>query len=297
MGVPRAALRLLRKDDRSYRTARAKQEHDRLLVEFKARSPQLGLGDLSSYYWYHTVDLGNGVVTPGDYDYRGLLSNYAFPTDMRGMTVLDVGSATGFFAFEFEKRGATVVSVELPSLVDWDIPPVDKEAIVANLMKENHVSTLEDLDRVFVHGPFDVCHKALHSNVTRCYSRIYDLTPRKLGHGPFDVIFCGDILLHLFAPLAALAVLAPLCAGALIVAQGTPRLAPDEPLMSYQGGDARGRTDSRTWWLCNRLCLEQMLKRVGFAEVRQVGMLPLYPGRGGQWWMENQAVFHATKPK
>ena len=35
---------------------------------------------------------------------------FHFPDRMRGMTVLDAGSATGFFAFEFERRGARVVS-------------------------------------------------------------------------------------------------------------------------------------------------------------------------------------------
>jgi len=41
---------------------------------------------------------------------------FPFARGMRGMRVLDVGSATGLLAFEFEKRGASVVSVELPSL-------------------------------------------------------------------------------------------------------------------------------------------------------------------------------------
>jgi len=36
------------------------------------------------------------------YDFRQSLPCFQFPEDMRGMRVLDVGSATGFFAFEFE---------------------------------------------------------------------------------------------------------------------------------------------------------------------------------------------------
>ncbi len=52
-----------------------------------------------------------------------------FPENMSGMTVLDVGSATGFFAFEFERRGARVISVELPSLRDLDrFPGQDVES-------------------------------------------------------------------------------------------------------------------------------------------------------------------------
>src|SRR5882757_9480585 len=88
--------------------------------QFIARAEKLGLADAHRYYWYHTVDFGSGLITPGLYDYRETIAAFGFPEDMRGMTVLDVGSATGFFAFEFERRGARVISVELPSLRDLD---------------------------------------------------------------------------------------------------------------------------------------------------------------------------------
>src|SRR5437899_3009888 len=87
---------------------------------FEAGAVSAGLADASRYYWYHTVDVGGGLVTPGSYDYRETIGQFGFPENMSGMTVLDVGSATGFFAFEFERRGARVVSVELPSLRDLD---------------------------------------------------------------------------------------------------------------------------------------------------------------------------------
>src|ERR1700690_2219905 len=90
---------------------------------FTERAEQLGLAHADRYYWYHTIDLGDGLITPGMYDYRETISAFRFPEDMLGMTVLDVGSATGFFAFEFERRGARVVSVELPSLRDLDCFP------------------------------------------------------------------------------------------------------------------------------------------------------------------------------
>ena len=84
--------------------------------DFSGRITDLGLGDVSGFYWYHTIDLPHGLTTPGIYDFRETVRAFPFPADMRGMHVLDIGSATGFFAFEFEKRGAEVVSVELDSL-------------------------------------------------------------------------------------------------------------------------------------------------------------------------------------
>jgi hypothetical protein len=210
---------------------------------------------------------------------------------MRGMTVLDVGSATGFFAFEFERRGAEVVSVELPSIADWDMPQgPEREETLARLMRGHGVSSIEELTKVHLHGPFEVCRMALGSKVSRCYSRVYDLTAARLGHDAFDMIFAGDILLHTFSPLAALAALAPLCRDLLVVSQMLASGDAEKPLMLFTGGTR----DHRTWWHPNRRCLEQMLERVGFTSMELVGQhSPL--ARGGQWVVKNEAVFHARK--
>src|SRR5258708_4233384 len=97
-----------------------RREQVRRSRAFHEAALRRGYRDFEDLYWYHTVDLGDGLVTPGSYDYRDALPRFGFPEDMRGMSVLDVGSATGFFAFEFERRGADVTSVELPSLAHWD---------------------------------------------------------------------------------------------------------------------------------------------------------------------------------
>jgi hypothetical protein len=77
---------------------------------------------------------------------------FQFPVDMRGMSVLDVGSATGFFAFEFERRGAEVLSLELPSLEDLDcFPGRTVEQTTRNLDKVFHeleIYTPEQLERL-----------------------------------------------------------------------------------------------------------------------------------------------------
>lgn len=66
-------------------------------------------------YWYHKIDLGNGIITPGfDYDplwdnirkVRGLI-------DYRDKNILDIASFDGLWAFEAEKLGAkTVVATD-----------------------------------------------------------------------------------------------------------------------------------------------------------------------------------------
>jgi tRNA (mo5U34)-methyltransferase len=274
--------------------AAGKREYAKRVADFKTASERLGYGDLTRYYWYHTIDLGNGLVTPGTYDYRPLLSMYGFPADMHGMSVLDVGSATGFFAFEFEKRGGTVVSVELPSIMCWDMPHGEKDRTVSELMRSADVRTVEELDHVHAEGPFQFCRKLLGSQVSRCLSSVYDLTPEKLGRESFDLIFVGDVLLHTFSPLAALVALAPLCHGLLVIAQQLATVNDNEPVMLYAGGPTMSR-DHRTWWHPNKVCLEQLLDRVGFRDVELVCQMPSYPGQGGEWFVHNHAIIHARK--
>jgi tRNA (mo5U34)-methyltransferase len=249
----------------------AKKEYDVLTREFAERTQATGHAKVADYYWYHTVDLGDGLVTPGDYDFRETVERFPFPADMTGMRVLDVGSATGFFAFEFERRGAAVTSVELPSIADWDMAGVDRQPVLEALKAWAGADDLATLDEIVVHGGFQFCSEILRSNVTRCLSSVYDLTPQKLGGGePFDLVFVGDMLVHTMAPLQALNVLAGFCRGTMVISQDLPEFGGDTPVMLYFGGDdAAG--DNRSWWHPNEACWKQMLRRLGFADVRVVG--------------------------
>jgi tRNA (mo5U34)-methyltransferase len=259
---------------------------------FTARAHQLGLPDTSRFYWYHTIDLGDGLITPGLYDYRPTLPAFHFPENMEGMTVLDVGSATGFFAFEFERRGALVVSTELPSLRDLDRFP--GQSVENSLRKIERMIFPDGLDleslrrgdseqelyRCLLDGPFQFCRQRLGSKVERCYSTIYDLTLEKHGvpHG-FDLIFVGDVLVHTLYPLKALAALAPLCRGELVFAQMLPDGPQEPPAMMYVGG-GDPEEDHISWWLPNESCLVQMLTKLGFPVVEEVGWHSgiLHPG-------------------
>jgi tRNA (mo5U34)-methyltransferase len=59
-------------------------------------------------FWWHSIDLGQGVVTKGYKSIEGLeheLKVLRLP-DLSGKTVLDIGAYDGFFSFEAERRGA-----------------------------------------------------------------------------------------------------------------------------------------------------------------------------------------------
>src|ERR1700730_15846970 len=61
---------------------------------------------ISDVDWYHSIDLGHGVVTPGVVDHRAQLPHYGLPDSMAGLRCLDVATWDGYWAFEMERRRA-----------------------------------------------------------------------------------------------------------------------------------------------------------------------------------------------
>ena len=53
------------------------------------------------------------VACYGWFDLRPFVADYHLPERMDGMRVLDVGTWDGFWAFEFERRGAEVVGLDI----------------------------------------------------------------------------------------------------------------------------------------------------------------------------------------
>jgi 2-polyprenyl-3-methyl-5-hydroxy-6-metoxy-1,4-benzoquinol methylase len=66
------------------------------------------LEEIGRHDWYQSIDLGNGIATPGETGdaTRAKLEMMDLPEDMTGMSVLDIGCNEGFFAFEAWRRGA-----------------------------------------------------------------------------------------------------------------------------------------------------------------------------------------------
>jgi len=238
------------------------------VAEFNRRARVHGQDDIENYYWYHTVDLPGDLITPGLYDLRDSVPNFHFPQDMRGMRVLDVGTATGFFAFEFARRGAQVTAVDIPSLYALDrFPGQEIEHTIekiGEMIVPKSLGAVRDYVRKYtpaqlyfylLEGPFEFCRKLLNSPVERVLSTVYDLSEAKLGE-KFDLVFLGDILLHTLYPLQALAAVAPLCRGTLVLSQMVPDDPNEKPAMLYVGGDSPS-SDEVSWWLPNKSCLIQ----------------------------------------
>lgn len=198
--------------------------------------------------WYHTQELAPGLVTPGMFDLRPYVDKYGIPADLSGVRALDVGTFEGFWAFEMERRGATVTALDVDRLQDLDWPPRLRPSA----------------DTVRGEG-FAVAKEVFGSSVERVGTPIYEATPEKLG-GPFDLVFVGSVAIHLRDPMLAFERLAALCSGNLIVAEEYSRKL---SLLPGNLAEFRGHTPWMTWWRPSVRAWLTMIETAGFEDVRK----------------------------
>jgi len=58
---------------------------------------------------YHQLDFGSSLVIQGDYDMNKYVQFYHLPSSLEGQTVLDIGTAAGYFALECARQRIFVV--------------------------------------------------------------------------------------------------------------------------------------------------------------------------------------------
>ena len=194
-------------------------------------------------YWYHTMYLGHGLLARGSRDTIALLPSLRLPASLSGKTVLDIGSAEGFFSFECEARGAArVIALDLPA-------PVSRRATLRRL-KELFASNIE-----LVEGDVE--------------------EPDVLAGSSADVVLFLGVLYHLRNPFLALSRLRQVTREALylethVVNASLPKLPPfgaEEPPFAvfYERGELAG--DPSNWWGPNVSCMRAMLRAAGFHRV------------------------------
>jgi tRNA (mo5U34)-methyltransferase len=216
------------------------------------------------YGWYHTLDLGDGVVTKGMFDHRPVLRHYLVPDDLSGLRCLDVGTMDGFWAFEMERRGATeVVAIDLddPNRLDWP-----------NSMRDGTVKTL-DIEKG---QRFETARAALDSHVKRELRSVYELDT-DLGY--FDFVFCGDLLVHLKDPITAVENIRKVCRGSATICN---------PITRFRFGRGRALAefdgiDYFQWWALSEETMARMMRAAGFSRVERGRQFELPATSSGSW--------------
>ncbi|HEV2771726.1 MAG TPA: class I SAM-dependent methyltransferase [Thermoleophilaceae bacterium] len=214
--------------------------------------------------WYHTIELGDGLVSRGIYDHRPIVDCYGLPKSLRGKTALDVGTWDGFWAFELERRGADrVVAVDIPSFEDFDWLPWIRESLGALRATRPH---------------FDLAHAMRRSRVEHQSCSVYDLSPEQVG--TFDVVFCGSLLLHLQNPLRALVNIRSVTNElAIIETLLDPELDPyDRPWLAFGHREVEARLgEAAVYWKFSTRALREMMEYAGFSSTQPLAPFSLPP--------------------
>ncbi|HET7274965.1 MAG TPA: TIGR04290 family methyltransferase [Longimicrobiaceae bacterium] len=199
--------------------------------------------------WFHDLDLA-GVRTAPDHPLGGFLSDLwtqvqgAFPADLTGKTVLDIGCNAGFYSLKLHARGARVTGI------DHDEHYLKQARFAADVLGadiEYHQMDVYDVDR--------------------------------LGQ-QFDYVLFMGVLYHLRYPLLALDRVARLPRERLVfqsMLRGTNETMPiagdyaitereifDDrryPAMFFVENRYAG--DPTNWWIPNRAAMEAMLRSAG----------------------------------
>ena len=195
--------------------------------------------------WWHTIDLGQGVVTPGKGDSAMWLQRLAMPADLRGKTVLDIGAWDGFYSFAAEQRGASRV-LAVDSFV-WQGKGGGSKA------------------------GFELARRALDSKVEDLELEVLDISPERIG--TFDVVLFSGVLYHMRHPLLALEKVSSVTKEMVIIETHVDLMTTKWPAMRfYPYTELDG--DGSNWWGPNPLAVEQMLEVVGFRTIKTIGLYP-----------------------
>jgi tRNA (mo5U34)-methyltransferase len=204
--------------------------------------------------WFHNLHLPGGRQTAPDHplgDFPAFKWEQiapAFPADMRGLEVLDIGCNAGFYSIALAQRGARVLGI------DVDLHYLEQ----AEWARERFGLSAE--------------------RVAFERMQVYELARVQRQ---FDVVLFLGVLYHLRYPLLALDIVAEKVRDLLVLQSLTmpgeeATLAPDDlalserDLMTEPGWpkmafiERRLEGDPTNWWAPNRACLEAMLRSAGF---------------------------------
>lgn len=169
-----------------------------------------------SVVWYHTLDLGQGVVTDGFC--KSYLAQDQLPS-FEGRTVLDIGAWDGYYSFLAERRGAArVVAMDHYA---WGVDfarrnPYWQECHDRGVLPDHSRDTTEFWNPELPgRRGFDLAREAYRSKVEPVVADFTSADPADIG--TFDIVLFLGVLYHLKEPLHALETVRRLTHGVAVI--------------------------------------------------------------------------------
>src|SRR5215469_8003170 len=188
-------------------------------------------GELDTRAWWHSFDLPDGRHIAGVNPIDGMrrrINQFPIPEDLAGKRVLDIGAWDGWFSFEMERRGASVVALDSAK----NTRLLEAKSLLGSRI-DYHVG--------------DICR----------------LTSKDLG--TFDIVLFLGVLYHLKHPLLALENICGMCRDMTCIESFvTDSTTEGIPSMEfYETAELRGQLDN--WCGPNIACLLAFTRAAGFA--------------------------------
>lgn len=204
-------------------------------------------GLIESAQWFHAIDFGNGLISPGRFELR-LPPNYTLfgvfellrQLQLRGATVVDVGTMDGLVAFVMARLGASRV-------IATDLAP---------------------------RATFEAGRQALALDVDYRVPLSATALPESLSERA-DVVVLAGVLYHVFDPLAVLeACRRTLKPGGWLIVETSYLFDEGAARMSFSPADLgpRGIARPNVFWRPSRSALSGMLQLVGFDPVASIAV-------------------------
>ena len=191
------------------------------------------------FTWYHSFRFGN-VYAPGtitSLKYQMWVSSL-IPENLEGKTVLDVGTADGFYSFLCESRGAKKVVA-----VDWlEFPGFTAAHKILNSKVEFQKLVVDDSTRGFTKLKSDI-------------GTINNIEEK------FDIVLLFGVLYHLPNPIM---ILQKLFENTDMLLIASHIIDSEELAMYYYPEGSLTTGDTTNWWVPTPSCLTDIGTRIGF---------------------------------
>jgi tRNA (mo5U34)-methyltransferase len=248
--------------------------------------------------WYHQIDLGNGVLTPGGKSKEIIAREWQLFAlgDLTGKTVLDIGGIDGGFAFLAEQNGASrsaVLDHYLWATDAENYSRIYRQHVAAGAVPPApHESDAWHPETTPTRWRFDTARQALGSKVE---AMVLDFSDCDLAAvGVWDVVLYLGVLYHMPDPVRALSRVAAVTREQAIIETEAMLIHghPEALWRFFPQGELN--SDRSNWWVPNLNALLGLIGAAGFSNAEILAGEPT-DNRAGDGPHHYRAIVRAIK--
>ncbi len=242
-------------------------------------SPDQVQAQADALFWYHSIDLGDGVVTKGA---SAQDKGAEILPDITGRSVLDIGAWDGKYSFQAEQAGAARV-VALDHYA-WGVDFEARGAYWADCIREGVFpdQSRDETDFWLPDLPgrrsFEFAAATLGSKVEPVVADFQTCDLDEIG--VYDVVLYLGVLYHMKEPLTCLERVRAVTKEVAVIESEAMHLQglDHEALLQFHAGMSLG-IDFGNWYVTTIEALRNMCLVAGFSEVRTIVGPPAPPGQ------------------